>query len=310
MSIEEITGDSFADFLFQSFASTTASYNGHSILLRDAPPFRDEVRNRIQKLFDETAIDHSLKPPESPRPRRFQPFIDPEAAIPPHTSWNAKERSRSFETSGQKLSRGRIGGINGIGNRFEEAESHANRLSAYADNRSVEWVYNCSHSLLIDVCEAFLLNYRSISIPAKFLKENWIRFHEAHRDDPDAKYLQFCHSQGAIHVKNALSESSREIQNRVVVVAISPAAIIPKSLCFDSFNYASNRDVVSLGEIAADAIFNPLKVLQDFNDLKELILIDPDPRAATFDHNFNSPTFEFVINRHVNDYIEQYGSEQ
>ena len=75
-----------------------------------------------------------------------------------------------------------------------------------------------------------------------------MRFHEEHRDDLDAKYLQLCHSQGAIHVKNALLESAKEIQNRVIVVAISPACDYFKSLCFDSFNYASNRDVIPLGE--------------------------------------------------------------
>ena len=151
MSIGETTSDSFPDFLSQSFGSTTASYYGHSISLTDGLPVRNEVQNRVQQLFNETAIDHAPYPAESRRPRHFLPFIDQKATIPPHTSWNAKERSRSFETEGDKLSRGRIGGINGIGNRFEEAESHAHRVSEYADRRSVEWVYNCSHSLLIDV---------------------------------------------------------------------------------------------------------------------------------------------------------------
>lgn len=265
---------------------------------------KSRAANRIEKIV-EKAMQAS-----SSQSNRFFSLINPEATIPPHTSWKAKAQTVVFETTGKELLQGRIGGINGIGNLLEDAVNHANFLSNAAGNYKVEWVYNCSHSAPVDVALAILINYKGASANRELLRENWLRFHEEHVNAPDAKYMQFCHSQGAAAVKLELAALPKEIRNRIIVVALAPAAVIPKSLCFESYNYSSKRDPVPYGEIAADLVFSPLKTFQDLKDFKELILLDPHPEAPFFDHAFNSPTFAKVIAEHIEKFIKSYGYPQ
>src|SRR5690606_32872089 len=81
------------------------------------------------------------------------------------------------------------------------------------------------------------------------LKEAWVQFDEANKDNPGAKYLQICHSQGGAYVKKALEDSHQEIRDRVIVVNIAIATIIPDDLCYHSYNYASENDYANLGEM-------------------------------------------------------------
>src|SRR5258708_34098583 len=116
----------------------------------------------------------------------------------------------------------------------------------------MDWVYNRTHSGPIDVLEIFGFNFNGYSpYTAALLVQNWVDFHEKNKNNPDAKYLQFCHSQGAIHLKNALVGAPQEIRNRVMVVAIAPAAIVSRKICFNSFNYACKTDLVHYGEMLA-----------------------------------------------------------
>lgn len=297
MSIEELNADSF-DAAVSTFGFNTDRWNQESIsiaLLNSTAP------NRIERI-----VENAMKEASSEASRSFS-LIDPKAVIPPHTSWNAKARTLAFETTGKDLLQGRIGGINGIGNLLEDAVKHATFLSNAAGDYKVEWIYNSSHSAPVDIALAILINYKGSSANRKLLRENWLRFHEEHVNDPDAKYMQFCHSQGAAAVKLELAASPKEIRDRIIVVALAPAAIIPKSLCFESYNYSSKRDPVPYGEIVADLVFTPLKTFQDLKDFKELILLDPHPEAPFFDHAFNSPTFAKVIAEHIEKFIKSYG---
>ncbi|MGH2613516.1 MAG: DUF687 family protein [Rhabdochlamydiaceae bacterium] len=226
---------------------------------------------------------------------------------PTHTS----SLQKTFEISGTKLARGSIGGINGIGNSAIDAKTHAIYLSQMSQSHHIDWVHNRSHSIPVDLLESVVFNYKGISSPAKELQANWIKFHEEHRNDPDAKYLQFCHSQGAIHVRNALQKTPQEIRNRIIVVAIAPGTVVPKNLCFASFNYASKQDLIPYGEAAfkydADAPYEDRMTEPSRVALKELTLLAPHPAAPLLDHNFDSPTFKKVISDHLENYIKQYG---
>lgn len=233
-------------------------------------------------------------------------YKNPFAEFPP--------TSRYFVTEGVRQSHIGIGGINGIGTSFSVASSHANYLSKFTPEMSVDWIHNHSNGPVADVGESFLLNYCGVSPnTGTLLKENWIAFHEANKDNPNAKYLQFCHSQGAIHVRNELLKLPEEIRKRIIVVAIAPAAIVPKDLCYDSFNYASKSDVVYLGELLhaysvgqnEDGQSELFQAALDKQN--QLILLDPHPDAKGMDHAFQSPTFIKTIAMHMKNYIDNNG---
>ena len=156
------------------------------------------------------------------------------------------------------------------------------------------------------------MNYLGFSPnTAHDLQETWTKFHEDNLDRPDAKYLHFCHSQGAIHTKNALRNSPQEVRDRVTVVAIAPATVIPRELCNESYNYASKSDVVHFGELIVPGFFDtsetgvskPMEMILEHRD--QLILLDPHPDATGIDHGFQSPTFEDPIENHILQHIKE-----
>jgi hypothetical protein len=205
----------------------------------------------------------------------------------------------------------RIGGINGLANHLTDALSNTAYLHSFAPDQKVDWVYNRTHSAPVDLLEVFASNYLGHSHnTAKLLQENWQAFHQENKDNPHEKYLQFCHSQGAIHVKNALLDTPKEICDRVIVVAIAPAAVVPRELCFRSFNYASKRDIVPVGELVVAGMldtneFTTSKGLEMIlENHKQLIRLEPHPNAIGIDHDFQSETFKRVISDHIDDYVQ------
>jgi hypothetical protein len=196
----------------------------------------------------------------------------------------------------------------------KEADAHAEYLNSFFPGRTVDLIPNKSHGAALDLAEVFFLNYSGISIrTAKALQRIWLQFHKVNKENPDAKLLQFCHSQGAIHVKNALTWTPPEIQSRIIVIAIAPGTIVPQELCFASFNYASKRDLVPWAELALRSGLDSNETeMSDatkkvIENQAELILLDPHPKAKFLDHEFQSPTFKEVIRDHVEDYLERNG---
>lgn len=218
------------------------------------------------------------------------------------------------ERTAATLPRAGIGGINGINTTAEQAGLHRKYLEGFFSHRTVDWVYNKSHGAAIDLLEVFAMNYWGISPKtANELRANWAAFHEENKERPQAKYLQFCHSQGAIHVRNALAGASAEIRDRVIVVAIAPGAVVPAEICFRSYNYASKRDIVPYGELGyAGALntheFGSSRFFENVMERrKELTLLDPHPKAVDIDHDFQSPTFQEVIEQAVKRHAECNG---
>lgn len=222
------------------------------------------------------------------------------------------QKSHLFTTSGERPSSCRIGGINGINTSLDCAIGHADYIGGLTSGKSIDWVYNNSHGILADLFLEVPLNYSGMSPnTANLLKDNWVAFHKENKDNPKAKYLQFCHSQGVIHVKNALENAPQEIRDRVMVVAIAPAMVIPKELCFRSSNYASKKDIVPLGEVLFAGLNEPeikkelLETALEYR--KELILLDPHPDATGIDHDFQSPTFKILIKDFITDHVNCNG---
>lgn len=239
-------------------------------------------------------------------------FLEPEmvADVTP----SQQKKSHLFTTAGERQTSCQIGGINGINTSVDNAVSHADYLGKLSSGRSVDWIYNNSHGALGDLTEVFTQNYLGSSPnTASLLIDNWVAFDEKNKDNPTAKYLQFCHSQGTIQVRNALAKAPQEIRDRVMVVAIAPAAVVPDDLCFKSFNYASKRDIVPFGELVfagaldTNEVGSSRAVEMVLEHRKQLILLDPHPDATGIDHDFQSPTFLGTIRRHLEDYHEKKG---
>lgn len=253
---------------------------------------------------------YSITPTPS-RPFSSQTFLDPDSSPRVYSLTPTPRRpAHTFHIEGKQLSKGAIGGINGMGNSFEDAHASADYFHKLAGNHQIEWVFNNSNSLAVDVLEASLRNFHGApSKPEELLKANWIKFHEQHKNDPSAKYLQYCHSQGAIYVKNALLNLPQEIRDRMIIVAIAPATVIPKRLCHDSFNYASKSDPIPLLEasmyVSSDIDFIREELGAEKKKLlNEIIWLDPHPDAHKIDHNLNSPTFMKIIKDHIAQYLE------
>jgi len=254
--------------IINSTETTPSTYTLHLFLL-------DEISNELES------------------PDKSEPNLD-QFATNSEDSYTTSTLSYPYEIGSGELINGGIGFINGINNCEEEAREHAQRLSRYAKGAKIFGVYNATHTILVDILECILGHCRISTPPVRMLKNHWNHFISS--QGPDAKFLQICHSGGTIYVFNALASSPKEIRERIIVLAISPGAVIPKKLCFEAYNYASKRDVIphldAIGKIR-------------YGD--QLILLDPHPEAEHFDHAFDSPTFQDIILCHLTNYLKEIG---
>lgn len=238
-------------------------------------------------------------------------FFQPHWTLPEELSESPlKNRiSRAFDTPGYKYSPLQIGGINGINTTFQEAQTHASCLQKLCPNQSIHWTYNQTHGLLTDIFET-LINFLGISPnTSELLQNEWLDFHDRNQETPEAKYLQFCHSQGAIHTRNALLSCPKHIRDRVIVIAIAPGVVIEKNLCHQAFHYMSQKDVVHYAELgfAAGLVSSDLRdkslIEQVLKTHEQLVFLEPHQRSSIMDHEFQSPTFASVIQLHLEQYL-------
>ena len=178
------------------------------------------------------------------------------------------------------------------------------QLSSYAEGAKIYGTYNATNlrgtqpfSILADILECGIGHVGFHTSPVQLLKNQWNHFIATH--SPCAKFLQPCHSGGALHVKNALLTSPESVRQRIIVLAIAPAVIVPEELCFKSYNYISRRDFVTHLDLAGKLKYGG-----------ELHILEPHPEASFWDHEFLSPTFRDPIQGHINDYIENYGGKR
>ena len=149
------------------------------------------------------------------------------------------------------------------------------------------------------LCKQFLLNsnFKWFWHPYSGVTCRGILFIATH--EPEEKFLQISHSGGSLQVYNALLTSPKSVQQRIINLALAPAAIIPKRLCFESYNYISRRDIVT-----------HLDVMGKMKYGRELQILEPHPDANFWDHEFLSPTFAKPIQRHITNYLGNYGGSK
>ena len=185
-----------------------------------------------------------------------------------------------------------IGFINGIGNDLEGSKKSARYLSKIA-GYNIHGVYNATHGNPADLQECEMgLNYIATE-PVLQLHKMWNSFFD--KSSSNAKFLMFCHSQGAIHVRNALLDYPPELRKRIIVVAIAPAAYIYKETCADVIHYRAEhwyRDFIP-------------RIDQEGAKRSKDTIVDlrSHANAPYFDHAFCSPTYEKSIRENIDNYI-------
>lgn len=173
-----------------------------------------------------------------------------------------------------------IGYINGIDNTFQEAYDTALYISTLAGGCNIHGVYNATHGKMADLEESKMsLNYIATN-PVRQLHGMWNSFFE--KSSESSRYLMICHSQGAIHVRNALLDYPLELRKRISVVAIAPGGYVPGDLCASVVHYRVNalRDFIPYLDWSGD------KRAQG-----TIIELESSTEAALFDHSFFSPTY-------------------
>lgn len=189
-----------------------------------------------------------------------------------------------------------IGFINGIDTSKTEAEEHARYISRLAGGYNVHGVYNATHGKDVDLIECGMgLNYIATE-PVHQLHKMWNSFFE--RASSTAKFLMICHSQGAIHVRNALLDYPPELRERILVVAIAPGGYIWKETCAQVIHYRANakRDFVPRLDWSGA-----------IREKGTTIDLSSHPDAARFDHTFQSPTYQIRLRQHITNYIQNQG---
>jgi hypothetical protein len=221
--------------------------------------------------------------------------------------------SQVFTIPGKQLPGKLLLGINGLDNTLSEAVSHAQHLQELSGGHEVTWVYSSCDGLIVDAARAavrFFVPFWPLSPEAKLLQDNLMQFHSDNANDPNAKCFLSCHSRGAIDVRNALQNLPPEVRNRVIVVALAPAVVVPKALCFQSYNYASKNDPVpqAFGRIVAGQLDLDYELYHDLQEElhRELILLDPHPNDSPTGHEYQNPIFETIMEYHCDGYYENH----
>ncbi|KAF3362707.1 Uncharacterized protein PHSC3_000694 [Chlamydiales bacterium STE3] len=190
----------------------------------------------------------------------------------------------------------RMGFINGMGNNKQDALGTANNLSDIGGGYNFHLTHNASRGNGVDTIES-MLNLRYIATtPVRLLHQEWNNFFE--NCPPDAMYLHICHSQGAIHTRNALLDYPDELRKRIFVVAVAPAAYIYTETCAKVFHYIAeaHRDGVPRIDLAG---------LQRVRHTVEVLPSHPD--APHMDHTILSPTYKNKLATHISNYLSSGG---
>lgn len=189
-----------------------------------------------------------------------------------------------------------IGFINGICNAFEQAKETALKLSKLAGGCNIHGVHNATHGLVADLIECKMgLNYIATE-PVTLLHEMWNDFFDKSSDK--AKFLMVCHSQGAIHVRNALLDYPKELRDRIYVLAIAPAAYIYPDTCAKVVHYRVSgcRDPIPYHD--SEGAKRSADTIVDLNC---------HTNASWFDHTIASDTYQNVISLKIKRYKEGKG---
>lgn len=206
------------------------------------------------------------------------------------------KKDRMFFSGLHQIAEMGFSSINGILNSLKDASVTAKALSEMAGDHYVTFVYNETRGFIADVCRSFFELYFYMDTKAcKDLRNSW----DAHFNfaGPDSYLIHFCHSEGAIITRNALMRYPEELRQRIIVIAIAPAAYIDDKYAFQVIHYRSTRDIVPLFDFVGA-----------YRCRESTVVLKPHPDAPFFDHPIDSPTYQNLKYEHLTQYRERFGS--
>lgn len=215
-----------------------------------------------------------------------------------HYLHNFYERSKVYDLNLPDSGDLGIGFINGMNNTFKQAYDSVSYISKLAGGSNVHAVYNATHGITTDLSECAMgLNYIATE-PVRQLHKMWNSFFD--KTSFQSKFLMICHSQGAIHLRNALLDYPENLRSRILVVAIAPASYIYQQTCAKVIHYRASeiRDIVPrFDQEGANRSKGTIKTLKSH------------PEANFMDHDFISPTYKARLREHIDNYTYSKGQK-
>jgi RHS repeat-associated protein len=205
-------------------------------------------------------------------------------------------RSTIFDLGKPELENMGIGFINGINTSYAEAQKAVEYISRLAGGCNVHAVYNADHGFFMNLRECELgLNFIATE-PVHQLHKMWNNFFD--RVSGDAKFLMICHSQGAIHVRNALLDYPPELRDRIIAMPIAPGGYIYQESCAQAIHYRAeaHRDFIPHLDWAGAK-----------RSKETIITLKSQKNASRHDHAFMSPTYVDVLEIGIDNYINSQG---
>lgn len=286
---------------------------------KDTPSLSSPSNNLLASLSSPPSQIPSYTPSSQVTPppvyQRFFGFIDhdspPRVYIDPQGNSPPNPPAHLFTVPGKRLDGKLLLGINGMDNSYEEAVSHGQYTNKLSGGYEIKWVYSPTYGRPGDVIKAGAELIGHVSPEALLLRQEIQAFHDQHANNPNAKCFVSCFSRASIDVKNALEGLSHEVQQRVIVVAVAPATVVPKKMCYRSFNYSSKNDPVphlqtwGIAGFGLESGLTP-EIYQNIHDEnhRELIILEPHPGETNFGHGYQQPGFEQLLEEHINKFLE------
>lgn len=210
-------------------------------------------------------------------------------------------RSRRFDLGLPELPNGRgIGFHNGIMNDWEDCRNSVEYLSKLSGGFNVKGSYGASLSVVGNGLYTRLENDLIACIYALKYSDTGRIFpiHDMWNDhfmrNPEGTFLMFCHSRGAIDVRNAALSYDEEKRKRIIIVAIAPAGYIYRETCARVTHYRVSwyHDPVPCVDIEGKK-----------REASTTVNLLCHPSSSWIDHNFQSPTYEEMIVREIQFYL-------
>ncbi len=162
--------------------------------------------------------------------------------------------SKPFDLGREELERGQICLLNGLANAFQDAYKSASELSTEcAQGKNLHCVYSATVGTAWDFASGLLCQSNTITPPVLHLLDLWQDFFE---EDQDSKFLQICHSRGAIEVNKALELLPPELRQRIIVVTLAAACLIPEEKAYKVKNFVIESDPVVQISANRDLLIN------------------------------------------------------
>lgn len=184
--------------------------------------------------------------------------------------------------------KGRIGVINGMTLNYSASYRRALYLSYLSGGYNVHMTHNATHGFCVDLLECFLGYIGVVTDPVWHLHHMWDQFFDDPNTGDDEIFLQVCHSQGGIHVTNALHHYPEERRKRIRVVAIAPGGYVPQDISTEAYHYVS---------------WDPIPYIDGEGQSKAKNVLYCEPSSID-NHDFRSDIYFEPLKKHLTEFLE------